>query len=87
MRAYQGVRNVSFSENFANVLNECSQLEVPFLGKFDPKTQNGQFKLKFGAQTNWNIQNFMVMFPFSIFDRKCLFGANLVQKIKIVSLS
>ena len=26
--AYQGVRNVSFSENFANVLNEWSQQEI-----------------------------------------------------------
>ena len=29
-------------------------LEIPFLGKFDPKTQNCQFILKFGNWTNSN---------------------------------
>ena len=35
--------------------NACGLLDclfgsvVPFLGKFDPKTQNCQFKLKFGT--------------------------------------
>ena len=28
----------------------------------------------------------MVIFPFSVFDQKCLFWANLVQKVKIISL-
>ena len=33
------------------------------------------------------MQNWMVMFTFSLFDRKCPFSANLVQKVKIISLS
>ena len=32
-------------------------LEIPFLGKCDQKSQNCQFKLKFGTQTNSNMQN------------------------------
>ena len=51
-----------------------------FLGKFGPKTQNYQFKLKFCTQTNPNMQISMVMFTFSLFDWKCLFWENLVQK-------
>ena len=34
----------------------------PFLGKFGPKNQNCQFKLKFGTFNNSNMQNSMVMF-------------------------
>ena len=59
--------------------------EIPFLGKFGPNNQNCQFKLKFGTKTNSNKQNLMVLFTFSIFNKKYPFGANLVEKIKIVS--
>ena len=31
--------------------------ETPFLGKFGPKNRDRQFKLKFGAETNSNMQN------------------------------
>ena len=48
--------------------------------------QNCQFKLKFGTYTNSNMQNPLV-FLFSVLDGKHSFWANLVQKIKIVSLS
>ena len=37
-------------------------LEIPFLGKFDPKNWNCQLKLKFGTYTNSIMQNSMVMF-------------------------
>ena len=63
------------------------KVEIPFFGKFGPKKQNCQFKLKFGTETNSIMQNAMVMINFSIFDWKCSFWANLVQKFKIVSLS
>ena len=33
---------------------------MPFLGKFGPKNQNCQFKLKFGTKTNSNEQNSFV---------------------------
>ena len=44
---------------------------MPYFGKFDPKSQH----------------NLMVMFPFSVFDWKYPFWANLVQNVKIVHLS
>ena len=65
----------------------CFWVEIPFLGKFGPKNQNCHFKLKFGTYTNSNMQNSMVMFILSVFDWKYPFWANLVQKVKIISLS
>ena len=65
----------------------CFWVEIPFLGKFGPKNQNCHFKLKFGTYTNSNMQNSMVMFIFLVFAWKYPFWANLVQKIKIVTLS
>ena len=56
------------------------------LGKFSPKIPNCQFKLKFGALTNSNLHNSIVMFTFSVFDRKYSFRANFIPKFKIVSL-
>ena len=56
-------------------------LEIPFLGKFGPKKSKLKFKLKFGTQTNSNMQNSMVVFTFFILDWKHTFWANLVQKI------
>ena len=50
--------------------------ETPFLGKFGPKNQNCQFKLKFGTQTSSNMQNLMVMFTLSVFDQKYSFWVN-----------
>ena len=63
------------------------RLEMLFLSKFGPKNQNCHFQLKFGTKTNLNIQNSMVMLTFSVLDRKYRFWANLVQKIKIITLS
>ena len=60
---------------------------MPFLGKFGPKIQNSQFKLKPSTETNSNMQNSMVVFTFFDLDRKYPFRANLIQKIKTVSLS
>ena len=60
-------------------------MEIPFLGKFGPKNQNCHFMLKFGTYTNLNMQNSMVMFTFSVFDREYLFWANLVQKVTIIT--
>ena len=61
--------------------------ETPFLGKYSQKNKNCQSRLKFGIHTNSNMQNSMVMFTFSVFDQKYPFCLNLVQKIRIVSLS
>ena len=57
----------------------CFKSEILFLGKFGPKTQKSQFKLKFGIFTNSNIQNSMVMFPFSVLDQKYTFSENLFK--------
>ena len=65
----------------------CFSVEILFLGKFGPKNQNYQFKLKFGTYTNSNMHNSVVIFTFSVFDWKYPFWANLVQKVKTVSLS
>ena len=56
-----------------------SDQKCPFLGKFGPKNQNHQFKLKFGTYINSNMQSSMVMLTFSGFDRQYPFWANLIQ--------
>ena len=61
--------------------------KYPFLGKFGPKSQNYQLKLKFGTYTNSNMQNSIVVFTFSVSEWKYSFWANLVQKVKIISWS
>ena len=48
--------------------------------------RTSHFKLKFGTLTNSNMQNAVVMFAFSVLDRKYRFWENLFQEIKIVSL-
>ena len=57
------------------------------MGKFSPKNQNHQFKLKCDTQTNSNMQNLVVVLTLFIFDQKYPFWVNLIQKIKTVSLS
>ena len=61
--------------------------EIPFLEKFGPKIQNCLFKVKFGTQTNLNMQNSLVMLTLFVFDQKYPFQLTLVQKNKINSLS
>ena len=39
-------------------------LEIPFLGKFGPKTEKCLFKLKFDIKTNWNVLDSMVTINF-----------------------
>ena len=65
----------------------CFRPETLFLNKFGPKNQGCQFSLKFGSETKSNILNSVVQFTFSVLEGKHPFWANLVQKIKIVSLS
>ena len=60
-----------------STLNLATMVEIPFLSKFGPKIQNCLFKLKFDTKSNSNTQNSLHEYPFC---------ANLVQKIKIVSL-
>ena len=65
----------------------CFWVEMPFLGKFHSKNQIYQFKQKFGTYTTSNMQNSMVIFTFSVSECKYPSWANLVLKIKIISLS
>ena len=60
---------------------------LPFLGKTDPKNKKCQFKQKFDAYTNSTMLNSIVMLTFSVLDQKYPFWANLIKKIKIISLS
>ena len=77
---------LEFAEFNDDVHFFCFRSEMPFLGKFGPKSQNYQLKLKFGIHPNSSMQNSMVVFTFLVFDQKCLFWANLAQNVKIVSL-
>ena len=67
MRAYQGVRNVSFSENFASVLNEWSLIQIQILSS----------EAYLGAN-KWSVMEFFV--KVTIFVRKlyhrCSSGSN-----------
>ena len=47
------------------------------------KTENCQFKLKFGTKTNSNMQNSMSMFFISLLDWKYLFGQIWSKKLKL----
>ena len=47
--------------------------EKHFFGKFGPKNEICQFKLKFGTKTNLNMHNSMLVFTFAVLDRKYLF--------------
>ena len=58
-------------------------MEIPFWGKFVPENQNCQFKLKFGTKTNWNMQNSVVLFTFSVFDWKYCFGENFILEAEV----
>ena len=42
-----------------------------FWGKFGPKKQNGQFKVKFSTKSNSNMPDSMVVSTFSVLDQKC----------------
>ena len=58
----------------------CFSPEILFLGKFDPKTQNCQFKLTFGTYNNSKMKNSMMTFISSVLY---LFFASFVRKIHL----
>ena len=82
------VQKISLSWNFVARLIRICIIEWwcscfrPFLKKFGPNNKNCQFKLKFATKIKSNMQNSVVLFTFSVFDRKYFFRANLVQKTK-----
>ena len=94
----QKIKNVSLRWNLMPRLTRICRIqwrcslfffrpEIIFLGNFCSKNKDCQFKLKFGTQNNWNMQNSLAMYTLSVLDQKYPFWANFVQKVKIVSLS
>ena len=51
-----------------------------FWGRFSPKKQNFQVKVKFDTQTNSNLHNSMMMFTFLVLDRKYRFQVKFGPK-------
>ena len=78
----------SIMRNMLNLLEYAEsdfiscRLKAPFLSKFGPKNQNLQFKLRFGTQPNSTRRNSMVIFTFSVVDRKHPFFGESVPKIQ-----
>ena len=66
-------RAIEYAEFNGDVHFFCFRPEVPFLGKVRPNNHNCYFKLRFGIKTNFNMQNSMLMFTFSVFNWKYLF--------------
>ena len=94
----QKVQNVSWSWNLiTKLIRICRiqwcvhffwfRLRKTFLSKFDPKTSNCLFKVKYGTKPSSNTPNLMVMFIFSCVLLEIPFWINLILKIKVVSLS
>ena len=79
--------NLNMKNSMALFTFSVLERKYPFTGKFGSKNETCQFKLKFGTKNNSNMQNLMMMFNFFCFGSKTHFWTNLVQKIKIVSLS
>ena len=61
----------------------CFWVERPFFGKFGPKSQNYQLKLKFVTETNFNMQNSMMRFSFVVFEWKYPFRQIWFKKSKL----
>ena len=61
--------------------------KITFFGKFVPKTQSCQFKLRFGAKTNSNIQNSMVILVLFLLLTQIPFLGRFGPKIKDAILS
>ena len=59
------------------------RLEILFLGKFGPESQNCQFKLKFGTKTNLNMHNSVLLFIFSVFDWKYPFMVYFFLEVEV----
>ena len=86
---YFKIASLSWNSN-SNIQNSVVMFTFSvffFLAKLGPKNQNYQFKLKFGTWTNSNMQNSMVVSILFLVDWKYPFWTNLIQKIKIDSLS
>ena len=94
---FRKIKIVSWSRNLVHKLIRISRIqwwcslfcfrpEILFLGKFGPKNQNDQFKVKLDTWTNSNMQNSMGMFTFLFSAKKYSFWTHLVQNVKIISL-
>ena len=86
------IKIVSLSWNLVHNLIRISRIQwwcslFMFWANLVKKKQNCEFKLKFGAKTNSNLQNSIAVFNFSVLDFEYPFGGTLFQKIKIIILS
>ena len=72
-----------FMQNICGVHYFCFRPEKTCLGKSGQKNQNFQLKQKFVTKTNLNMQSSMMMFTFSVFDQKYLFGPIWSKKSKL----
>ena len=58
----------------------CFGSKILIFGKFGPENQNCMFKIELGIYTNSSMQNSIVIFMFSLLDRKYPFWVNLLIK-------
>ena len=90
----QNIKIVSLSLNLVSKLMRICRIQwwcslflfwtrTILFGQIWSENRNYQFKLKLTSICSLT----MVMFTFSVFDRKCSYSVNLVQKFKIVSFS
>ena len=57
---------------------------ITLVGKFGLKIKNHRFKLRPGTQTNLKMQNSMLVFSFSVLDKKYTF-AKFATRIKDIT--
>ena len=74
-RSQSNIQDEAFCENSLQL-----KYRKPFLGKFDPKNENCQFKLKFATYIDSKMKNSKVMFIFSLFYRNYLFLEKFVPE-------
>ena len=87
-------QNIIFGQNGSCYLHllDCAEFDLTlispaldikctFCSNLMQKTK--LFRMKFGTQTDSNTLNLIVMFKFSLLDRKYLFRVNLVKKYTI----
>ena len=59
-------------------------MEIPIVGKFAPKNRNFYFKVKFGAESNLNMQRSVGILTCLFKSKDTVFGQIWSQKIKLL---
>ena len=73
-------RLICICKNNRDVHFSCYWLKIPFLGKFSPKNQKCEFKIKIDTNTISNMQNSLILFTF--FKLEILFLSKFSPKIQ-----